>query len=354
MAALPRPCGNFKKNYIEDEAIFKTAFVRASFVLFVILLLFVPLIRDDFVIYVINLTLISIVGAHGLNILTGNTGQISLGHGAFMGIGGYTTAILSLQGFNIWLTLPCAGLMAAIAGLIFSIPSLRLKGFYLAMSTLAAQFLMEYLFMDLSGLTGGAQGLCIDSPSFFGLVLDTDTKFYYLALVFAIASTFATINLFRTKVGRAFVAIKSKDYAAELMGINLFKYKTYSFIISSFYAGVTGCLMVYYVNVITPRTFDLAVSIDYIAMIIIGGLGTARGAIFGAVFVNILPQVLRLLLDTLSKHVALLESFPSAFPAIRMIIFGSIIIVILVFEDKGMAQLWTNIKSYWKLWPYSY
>jgi len=352
--ALPRPCGNFKRNYREDEAIFKTRFLKFSVLVFILFLLIIPLISSDYTIYVVNIVLISIVGAHGINIVTGNTGLISLGHGAFLGIGGYASAILATRGLPIWVTLPVAGSMAACVGLLFAIPSLRLKGFYLAMSTLAAQFLMEYFFMNWKGLTAGAEGLSVDPPSIFGMALDTDTKFYYLALAFAIVSTFATINLLRNRVGRAFIAIKGKDYAAELMGINIFKYKTYSFMISSFYAGVTGCLMTYYVSIITPRSFDLAVSIDYLAMVIIGGLGTVRGAVYGAIFVIIVPEILKFLIERISDYLPILMDFPSAFPAMRMIIFGSIIVMVLIIEDKGMAKLWTNIKSYWKLWPYSY
>ncbi|HDH86710.1 MAG TPA: branched-chain amino acid ABC transporter permease [Desulfobacteraceae bacterium] len=352
--ALPRPCGNFKRSYREDEAIFKTGFVRASVVIFIVLLSLIPLVANDYILYVVNLVFLAIVGAHGINILTGNTGLISLGHGAFIGIGGYTTAILASRGLPIWVTLPCAGFMAAAVGLLFGIPSLRLKGFYLAMSTMAAQFLMEYLFMNFKGLTGGAEGAFVDRPSVFGMVLNSDAQFYYLALVFAIVSTFATINLLRTRVGRAFIAIRGKDYAAELIGINLFKYKTYSFMISSFYAGVTGCLMTYYLSIITPRSFDLGVSIDYLAMIILGGLGTVRGAIYGASFVIIVPELLKYGIDVASDYLPIFTQIPSAFPAIRMFVFGAMIILVLIIEEKGMAQIWINIKSYWKLWPYSY
>jgi branched-chain amino acid transport system permease protein len=346
-----RPCGDFKRDYREDEAILQTRFLKIVVPAFVVFLYVVPFFLGDFHLYLINLVFIAIVGAHGINILTGYTGQISLGHGAFIGIGAYTAGVLSTKlGFPVWVTLPAAGIASASIGALVGAPSLRIKGFYLAMATLALQFLMEYLFMELRPLTGGSQGLYLERPSIFGVFLDTDRQFYFLAATMAILATLTARNILRTRVGRAFIAIRDRDIAAELIGVNIFKYKTMSFALSSFYAGVAGALLAYYITVINPQRFSIFLSIDYLAMIIIGGFGNVLGAIFGATFIVLFPEFLKIWIEFAAQYLPIEESFP----AIREIIFGGIIVFFLIFEPEGLAKIWWNIKAYWKLWPFSY
>jgi branched-chain amino acid transport system permease protein len=346
-----RPCGDFKRDYREDEAILQTRFLKIVIPSFVVFLYCIPFFLSDFVLYLINLVFIAIVGAHGINILTGYTGQISLGHGAFIGIGAYTAGALSTKlGFPLWVTLPAAGVASALIGALAGAPSLRIKGFYLAMATLALQFLMEYLFMELKSLTGGAQGLYLERPSIFGIVLDTDRQFYFLAATMAILATLSARNILRTRVGRAFIAIRDRDIAAELIGVNIFKYKTISFALSSFYADVSGALLAYYITIINPQSFSIFVSIDYLAMIIIGGFGNVLGAIFGATFIVLFPEILKIWIEFAAQYLPIEQSFP----AIREIIFGGIIVGFLIFEPEGLAKIWWNVKAYWKLWPFSY
>lgn len=346
------PCGLFHNRYRTDERIFQTIWVRSWLVVFGLALLILPLFVGNYILYVSNMIFIFIVGAIGLNILTGFTGQISIGHGAFMAVGAYTSAILATKlSLPFFIALPIGGLFAALVGMIFGIPSLRVKGLYLVIATLAAQFIIEYTIIHWESLTNGITGIFVPSPDPFGFVFDSDRKFYYLLLAFAVAAVASGKNLFRTRIGRAFIAVRDRDIAAELIGISLFRYKLLSFGISSFYAGVAGSLWGYYTNVITPEHFTIVLSIDYLAMIIVGGLGSIVGTIFGVIFITILPELLTTLglmfKDTFGQITTILS-------AIKGLIFGVTIILFLVFEPEGLAEIWRRVRAYWKLWPFSY
>jgi len=350
------PCGNFKRSYIEDEGIFPTRFLKIVTILFLALLLGLPWLLSDYLAYLTILILIAVVGALGINIITGYAGQISLGHGAFIGVGAYTCGILATKaGMPFWVVLPASGVMAAIAGVVFGLPSLRLKGLYLAMATLAAQlFLADYLFIRLDWLTGGAAGLFVNRPDIFGFRLNNDRYFYYLVLFITVAAVFFTINLFRTKVGRAFVAIRDRDIAAELIGINLLHYKLLAFGLGSFYAGVAGGLTAYFWTVISPEAFGLTVSIQYLAMIIVGGLGSVRGSVFGAIFIVLLPQFARSLVQAVAPVIPSAISVANIFPALELMLFGLVIILFLILEPEGLNKMWRNLRAAITLWPFPY
>ncbi len=351
--------GIFHEKYREDMAIFQTPFIKFWIAGLFLFLLAFPWISGPFnkvlntnTIYLMNLIGIYIIGAHGLNILTGFTGQISLGHGAFMGVGAYASAIFTLKaGLPFWVALPLAGLVAALVGMVFGIPSLRLKGLYLAIATMAAQFIIEYAMRNWTGLTGGSAGLVVESPSFFGIVLDTDRSYYYLIYVIVIAATIYTKNITRTRPGRAFVAIRDRYLAAEVIGVNVWLYRILSFGISSFMVGIAGGLWAHYVLVVNDEAFGIWLSVQYLAMIIIGGMGSVLGAIYGAIFMTILPILLRI-----PEH-ALIKIYPGVFAIFQSLtegVFGLIIILFLIFEPDGLAARWHTIKNYWKLWPFSY
>jgi branched-chain amino acid transport system permease protein len=346
------PCGLFHTVYKTDERIFKTIWVKSWLVAFGFFLLLLPFLVSNYVLYVCNMISIFIVGGIGLNILTGFTGQISIGHGAFVAVGAYTSAILTTKlGFPFWIALPIAGFFAAFIGMIFGIPSLRIKGLYLAIATLAAQFIIDYAIVHWEHLTNGITGISVPSPTLFGFVFDNDKKFYYLLLGFALVAVVSGRNLFRTRVGRAFIAIRDRDISAELIGVDIFKYKLLAFGISSFYAGVAGSLWGHYTNVITPEHFTIVLSIDYLAMIIVGGLGSILGTVFGVVFMIIVPELLNtvgiLLKSTFGEITALIS-------AIKGLVFGVTIILFLVFEPDGLFEIWRRVRDYWKLWPFSY
>lgn len=345
-------CGLFHSTYEEDEAIFQTLWVKCWLAALIIFLLAFPLFASEYTLNVFILLGIYIIGAHGLNLLTGFTGQISLGHAAFMGVGAYASAILMTRyHFPFLLAMVCAGFITAGVGMIFGVPSLRLKGLYLAIATLAAQFIIQYTMRNWNSMTGGSDGFITDRPSIFGYVLDDDRAFYYLVLVIVILSTIYLKNLLRTKTGRAFVAVRDRYISAEVMGVNLFKYRLLSFGISSFYVGIAGSLYAHYMRVVSDEHFTIWLSVEYLAMVIIGGLGHVLGGIFGAIFMSILPQILLAIKSPLS---AVYPNLFAVFDNLQEMVFGLIIISFLIFEPDGLAARWHTIRSYWKLWPFSY
>ena len=268
------PCGNFKESYYQELAIFETDFGRLWILVGLLILLGVlPFISGPGALHILNTIGIYAIAALGLNILIGFTGQISLGHGAFFGVGAYTAAILATKvGVPFVIAVPVAGIVTAVVGLIFGLPSSRLKHLYLLITTLAGQIIIEYILVQWEDLTEGANGISIVEASLFGLDLGNDRTFYYVIFVCFTVMTWIAVNLIRTRYGRAFIAIRDNDKAAEGMGIPIFRYKLLSFAISSFYAGFAGALFAYYMISITPEPFNLGLSIELIAMIIIGGL----------------------------------------------------------------------------------
>jgi branched-chain amino acid transport system permease protein len=353
------PCGLFFSDYVKDDAIFKTVWLKSWMILLAAFLLTYPLYADSVsqavqmnTLNLFNMIFIYIVGAHGLNLLTGYTGQISLGHGAFMGVGAYTAGILAATlGWPVWACLPAAGVMAAAVGMIFGIPSLRLKGLYLAIATLAAQFILIYAMRNWEGLTGGSSGLIVPYGDIFGIPLDNDFNYYYFSLAFAAAATIYLKNLTRTRTGRAFVAVRDRYLAAEVIGVNLFKYRILSFGISSFMVGIAGGLWAFYIMIISDEHFTLWLSVQFLAMVIVGGLGHVLGSIFGVVFMVVLPEVLRLPTEALS---GVFPNISDIFASLRELVFGLVVILFLIFEPDGMAARWHTIRAYWKLWPFSY
>ncbi|MFO7263777.1 MAG: ABC transporter permease [Bacillaceae bacterium G1] len=345
-------CGNFKVNYREDMAIYKNARVRTRVLLVIAFFFVYPLLVSDYYISLATMCAMASIGAIGLNILTGYTGLISIGVGAFLGVGGYSTALLTTKvGLSFWVSVPLAGLITAAVGAVFGIPSLRLKGLYLAMATLAAQVIISFLIVNWESLTNGTAGLIVQRPELFGFKFSSEISYYYLVLVVLIATAVFTMNLFRTRVGRAFIAIRDRDLAAEVMGINLFKYKIYAFAVSSFFIGITGALMAHYTRVIGPEHYDIHVSISYLAMILIGGLGSVIGSIFGAVFITLMPVVLREIINFLSPWIPALSNH---YAGIRELVFGLMIILFLIYEPEGLYKIWRNIRDYFRLWPFSY
>ncbi len=345
-------CGDFRETYRADMAIFETSFARWALVAFVAALALVPLVATSFWMDVLNRILIAVIAATGLNILTGFTGQISLGNAAFLAVGAYVTAFLSGRlGLPFPVVIPAAGVLTAVVGMIFGVPSLRLKGLYLAVATVAAHFVVEFTVVHWEKVTGGVNGISIPAAKLGPLELDGDKPLYALVLPLAAAMLLFAKNLFRTKVGKAFVAIRDQDISAEVMGVNVFKHKLLSFGVSSFYVGVAGSLLAYQARIISPENFPITVAIDQLGMVIIGGLGSVLGSIFGAVFITLLPEVLRL------GTGALADSYPSLvtlFASLKMGVFGLAIVLFLVFEPDGMAARWHRIKAYWKLYPFSY
>ena len=352
-----REAGEFKTTYAGDMALYPLPIARWTVAaLALIFVVIVPLTLHDYYLSILNLIFIAVVGALGLNILVGYTGQISLGHGAFMSVGAYTAANLAVKlGLPFWLTLPAGGLMAAAIGVLVGIPSLRIKGLYLAIATLAGQLIIEWTINHVPAISGGAQAsIEVDRPDLFGFVLNTQGRLYYFLLFFAVLAIVATLNLMRSRIGRAFIAVRDQDIAAEIIGIDIFRYKLLSFAISSFFAGVCGVLYTYYFGIANYEQFQLGVSIDYLAMIIIGGLGSVLGSIFGAVFITLLPIVIRMLMENVGSLFFTESELASVVSGTRLAVFGGLIIFFLVIEPEGLNRLWRNVRSYFRVWPFSY
>jgi branched-chain amino acid transport system permease protein len=354
---LHRESGVFKTSYAADMALYPLPIARwtilAIIVLFAVIL---PLSLHEYYLSIINLSLIAIVGALGLNILVGYTGQISVGHAAFMSVGAYTAANLAVKlGLPFWIALPAGGLMAALVGAIVGIPSLRIKGLYLAIATLAGQLIIEWIINHTPAISGGAQAsIQVPRPTLWGYELRSQGQLYFFLLFFAALAIVATLNLVRSRIGRAFVAVRDQDIAAEIIGINIYRYKLLSFAISSFYAGVCGVLYTYYLGIANYEQFQIAVSIDYLAMIIIGGLGSVLGSVLGAIFVTMLPIVLRLAMEPLAGLFFSPGEMSSVIASMRLVLFGGLIIFFLVVEPEGLNRLWRNIRNYFRVWPFSY
>ncbi len=345
-------CGEFHVNYKQDMNIWKITRVRMRIYAIVLLFAIFPLISSDYIVGLATLCGIAAIGAIGLNILTGFTGQISIGVGAFLGVGGYTSAILTVKlGLSFWIAMPTAGLITALVGALFGIPSLRLKGLYLAIATLAAQVIILFVISRWDSLTGGTAGMVLSRPSVGGFMFASEKSYYYLMFVVLLITTVFTLNLFRSRVGRAFIAVRDRDIAAEVMGIDIFKYKVLAFSISSFFVGIAGALLGHYTMIVSPELYSITVSIEFLAMILVGGLGSVFGSIYGAIFITLLPVFLRGGIEILS---GVMPDLANVLVGLKEVVFGLVIILFLIYEPEGLAKMWKNIKDYFKLWPYSY
>jgi branched-chain amino acid transport system permease protein len=354
---IHRECGVLKTTYEADMALYPLPIAKAAVVGLVgVFFLVLPLTLHEYYLSIINLVAIAVVGALGLNILVGYTGQISIGHGAFMSVGAYTAANLAVRlGWPWPVNLLCGGLMAALIGAIVGIPSLRIKGLYLAIATLAGQLIIEWTINHVTFISGGVQAsIEVPRPHVGPWPIATQRQTYFFLMIFVVLALVATMNLIRSRVGRAFIAIRDHDIAAEIIGINIFHYKLLAFAISSFYAGVTGVLYTYYLGIANYENFQIVTSIDYLAMIIIGGLGSVLGSVFGAIFITLLPIVIRWAMEAFGGVFFDPQTVLNLIPNLRLILFGALIIFFLVVEPEGLNRLWRNIRSYFRVWPFSY
>jgi branched-chain amino acid transport system permease protein len=344
------PCGIFAQNYAQDMGALRTKTQWAMLLVFLVFLAVCPLFFSDRVLTIMTIIGITIVSVQGLNILTGYCGQISIGHAGFMAVGAYTSGILTARlGVPFWVALPCAALAAGLVGLIFGLPSLKIRGFYLIMATIAAQFIIVWLIIQLRDITGGPDGLSVPRPEIGGFVFRSKTSYFYLVMIITCLATFLAQNIVRTRAGRAFVAIRDNDLAAEVMGINLFAYKLLAFFIGCVYAGVAGSLLVHYFAFACLDQFPFMNSVWYLGMLIVGGMGSIPGAIFGAVSLKLLDELVTIAGPVLSSIVA-----AQAAASLALISRGVVIMLFLIFEPRGLAHRWDLIKGYYRLWPFSH
>jgi branched-chain amino acid transport system permease protein len=354
---IHRESGVLKTTYEADMALYPLPIARWTVAAIAVLFFGVlPFAVHEYYLSIVNLVSISVIGAIGLNILVGYTGQVSIGHGAFMSVGAYTAANLAVRLDAPWpVNLLAGGLMAALVGAIVGIPSLRIKGLYLAIATLAGQLIIEWTINHVPFISGGVQAsIEVPRPHLGPYVIASQREMYFFLLIFVVLGIVGALNLMRTRVGRAFIAIRDQDIAAEIIGIDIFRYKLLAFAVSSFYAGVTGVLYTYYLGIANYEQFQITVSIDYLAMIIIGGLGSVLGSVLGAIFVTLLPIVIRYVMEASGGLIFSQAAVLNIIPNLRLIVFGALIIFFLVVEPEGLNRLWRNIRSYFRVWPFAY
>ena len=346
-----KPCGVFDETYAEDSALVRTGYRWFMLLLFLVCLFGVfPLFAGNYLMDVMINIAITVIAVLGLQIVVGFTGQISLGHAAFMAVGAYASAMLSTHlGMSFWIAMPMAALFAGLLGIVIAMPALRIRGFYVAVTTLAAHYIIMWVILHGGNLTKGVSGMTASEIRIGGFTFDNELKFYYLAMVFAASAVFLTSNLMRTKIGRAMIAVRDNDLAAEFMGINVFKTKVTAFFLSSLYAGVAGSLLAHYQGIITVDQFALMDSIWMVAMLIIGG-ATITGAIMGVVFLKILHQVVLFGAPLIGHAFPLFAG--SAVAAFMQIFFGAVIILFLIFEPRGLFHRWQITLSTFRLWPF--
>ena len=347
-----RPCGDFRTSYRADAGLFETASSRYAILALILFLMAAPYFFSGYLISLfIQIGYLSIA-ALGLNILVGYSGQISLGHGAFFGFGAFASAYINnTTGLPVFFCIPLAGLLTTAVGMIFGIPAARLKGLYLAIATLAAQYILEDFFIRAEWFTGGASGSLANSVSIFGIYLDTDESFFYLVLFYMVIMFTAAANLARTRDGRALIAVRDHYLSAEIMGINLTKYRILAFGISSFYAGIAGALFGHYLGFVSVEGFTIMVSIQFLAMIIIGGLGSVVGSLLGTIFIVCLPEFIQFLADSSTALIGDSITVKRSLPYVKEMSIGAVIILFLIYEPDGLAHRWRAIKNYWKSFP---
>ena len=352
-----RPCGDFRTGYGQEVTLFPTVTSLRFLLAGVALLLIAPFFLDRY--YLTLLIQIGYLGiaALGLNIVTGFTGQISLGHAAFFGFGAFCSAWLNNSfGVPVLLAVPLAGLATTFVGMLFGAPAARIRGLYLAIATLAAQYILEDFFNRATWFTGGAAGAVANPVSLFGHGIATEQGYFYVVLFFVVTMYLFAANLFRTRTGRALLAIRDHYIAAEIMGISLPMHRILAFGISAFYAGVAGALMGHFVGFVSTESINLLLSIQMLGMVIIGGLGSVMGSLLGTAFMVLLPEVLDGAVHTLKAVWAGVDDLlgQGGLHYLKEISVGLVIVVFLIFEPEGLAHRWRLVKSYWKLYPFSH
>ena len=343
--------GYLKTSYEDDLSLIETRTHWICLIVLIIGLAAFPFIVSAFLLDLANQVFLALIGAMALMLLTGYAGQISLGHAGFIAAGAFTTAILFKEiKAPIWVTFPASGLVGAILGIIFGLPSLRLRGLYLALSTLAMHFIVTYFGAEYETKRGFSTGVIIQPPSLGLFKIEDPRMWYFLLLFIDILVVLFSINLVRSRTGRAWSAIRNREVVAEALGIKVSRYKLSAFITSSVMTSIAGCLFAYYRGFVSVEAFSLFMTIQYIAMIIIGGLGTILGTIFGTIFVVLLPYAI----DAIGRMLHVPTRFTTYMFAIQYASFGLIMIIFLVLEPGGLVSIWNRIKSYFILWPFKY
>lgn len=344
--------GVYHRTYTSELALRHTRTEYVRLALAVAFLLVVPFVATPYWMTVANQIGIAVIAAIGLNVLVGYTGLISLGTGGFLAVGAYTSGLLVTRlGVPAIVAVVAAVAFTALVGAFFGLPALRLKGLYLAIATLASQVIILYGVRSWDVITGGVDSLVVPPPALLGFDLASDFRWYWIIVACAAGCAVAARNLFRVGLGRAFMAVRDHDIVAEAIGIDVVRYKLLAFAVSSGFIGLAGALTAHYRTIVTWERFTLEVSILYLAMIIVGGLGSIAGSIYGAAFMIVVPAWITQFAQGVRGHLAFLGR---QLPAIQLGVFGLIIILFLLFEPRGLNRMWQRSKDYFRLWPFRY
>ncbi len=347
--------GIYHRSYRRELALRHTRAEYFRLGVMVVAMIVTPYVLDNYWLSIVNTILIAVIGAVGLNILVGFTGQISLGQGGFLAVGAFSSALLYERAdLPAPLSIACAVLITAVAGALFGLPALRLKGLYLAIATLASQEIIVFVARRWSFLRDGSSPLSVERLNIGGYEITREFfefEWYRILVVCAVVSVLVARNLFRSSLGRSFMAVRDQDIAASAMGVNVTRAKVTAFAVSSGFVGFAGALSAHYTETVTWESFTLEVSILYLAMIIVGGLGTIAGSVYGAFFMILVPVFLNEAITSVGDRMTFLAS---RLPAIENAVFGLVIIVFLLAEPRGLDRIWQRMKDFVRFWPFRY
>ena len=368
MSTVWLPCSVYHENYAQDHALFPTNFIRGKMILlFLILFIGIPLVADSYILSVCNTIGYTVLGALGVQLLIGFCGQVTLGHAAFLAVGAYTSTLMILEfpwpqalldlGLAYPISILAAALVAGIWSVLFGLPSAKVKGFYLILTTMAAQFItVDFIITQYVSQIGGRGQAFSLPPGTIKIgpwVIDNDLKVYFLMLALTIVCVLAVVNLLRSRAGRAWVAIRDNDISAEVMGINVIKYKLLAFFVAGGIGGIAGAFWISNLAAISPEHFPWSWSLWLVGVILIGGVGSIHGTVFGSIFMVVVMEVLQLIVmqfvDTSWGERLLMD-----FLFVKEAAFGLAICVFMIFEPNGIAYRWWQSKNYFNLWPFSY
>ena len=334
----------FKTGYEQDLKLFKHSGQKFWYGLLAVVLLAAPWWASEYVMSQLQFICIFSIVGFGLMLLVGYTGQISLGHAAFLAVGAYTEAVMQAAGVPFLVSIACAGLFAGVVGIIVGLPALRLKGIYLAIATIAFNVIIEEIVTRWESVTGGNQGKHVKAIDLFGWKMESDAQFYFVCLAFTTLTCLACVNLLRSPTGRAFVAIRDSEISASCMGVNLAWYKTLAFAISATLTGIGGALYAHKIAFISPEQFSLLVSIEVVTLVILGGVGFLHGAVLGSAFIIVLPQLISLAKDYLPQGIQA--------SGLQAVVFGVILVAFIIFEPMGLYGRWLKVRTWFELFPF--
>ncbi len=334
----------YETDYAQGRRLLPDTAARRSYGLLLALLLVLPFVLPKFYVSEISVIFIFAIASLGLMLLTGFTGQISLGQGAFVAIGAYGQALLLDAGLPLPLALAGAALLAAAAGLVIGLPAIRVSGLHLAIVTMAFAIVVEHGIGRWKGVTGGHNGLAVPDPVLFGFDLGGTRSFYFFCLALLLLVLLGLCNLMRAPTGRAFIGVRDSEAAAHGLGIHVARYKILAFVLSAGISGIAGALMAHHTQYITPEGFGLALSLQLVLMVMIGGLGSLRGAILGAILIGLLPTFISTVKPALPAQLGNLVG-------LELFIYGAVLVLFVLLEPRGMNGRWLKVRAFFESFP---